>query len=69
MHLDGPEPPAGDKKKRARAIWPWLVLLAITLLMIYAYGQAIETWRGLAMTWRDLVQLFWWIVPNGPSEG
>ncbi|KAA3513424.1 hypothetical protein CPJ18_04850 [Agrobacterium rosae] len=63
--MSGPEDPAGKTQRRRRAIWPWLVLFAITLLAIYAYGQAVTAWEGMVRTWRDLVQLFWWIIPDG----
>ncbi|WP_077104187.1 hypothetical protein [Agrobacterium sp. DSM 25558] len=63
--MNGQEDPSGEKQRRGRAFWPWLVLLAVTLLAIYAYGQAVEAWGDMVRTWRDLVQLFWWIVPDG----
>ncbi|MCF1469838.1 hypothetical protein FS764_23470 [Agrobacterium vitis] len=50
--------------KRKRRIWPWLVLFAVTLLAIYGYRQAVLAWEDMARTWRDLVQLFWWIIPD-----
>ncbi len=65
LQLNGPEDSAGKTQRRGRAIWPWLVLLVVTLLAIYAYGQAVEVWGDMVRTWRDLVQLFWWIIPDG----
>jgi len=51
----------GSKKKR---LWPWLLLLCSTLFAIYVYGQVTETVADLSRTWRDLVQLFWLIIPD-----
>ncbi|WP_320201990.1 hypothetical protein RMR16_004395 [Agrobacterium sp. rho-13.3] len=68
LALNSSEDPTEAKQRRGRAIWPWLVLLAVTLLAIYAYGQAVAAWEDTVRMWRDLVQLFWWIVPNGPSK-
>lgn len=53
--------------KRKRRLWPWLVLLAVTLLAIYGYRQADIAWEDMVRTWRDLVQLFWWIIPDQKS--
>lgn len=65
--MDGPDDPTPTKRRRGRAIWPWFLLLAVTLLAIHAYGQALTAWEDMQRTWRDLVQLFWWIVPDGPT--
>lgn len=53
-----------NEPKRKRRLWPWLVLLAVTLLAIYGYRQAVLAWEDMVRTWRDLVQLFWWIIPD-----
>lgn len=45
-------------------MWFWLFLLVVTLLAIYAYGQAVVAWEDTVRMWRDLVQLFWWIIPD-----
>jgi hypothetical protein len=58
-----------SKPSQKRRIWPWLALLAVTLMAIYAYGQAVAVWDDMARTWRDLVQLFWWIIPNDEPKG
>lgn len=67
--MRGLEDDVSKKQQRRRAIWPWLVLLAITLMTIYAYGQAIAAWEDLVRTWDDLVQLFWLIVPDEQFKG
>lgn len=53
-----------NEPKRKRRIWPWLALLAVTLLAIYGYRQAVLAWEDMVRTWQDLVQLFWWIIPD-----
>ncbi|KXG87447.1 hypothetical protein ATO67_19265 [Agrobacterium bohemicum] len=53
-----------NKPRRKRPIWPWLVLLAFTLFAIYAYLQITSALDDMMRTWRDLVQLFWLIIPD-----
>jgi hypothetical protein len=67
LQLPDPEYPGGAKRRRGRSIWPWLLLLAVTLVAIYAYGQAVAAWEDMVRMWRDLVQLFWWIIPDERS--
>ena len=53
-----------NEPKRKRRLWPWLVLIAVTLLAIYGYRQAVLAWEDMVRTWRYLVQLFWWTIPD-----
>ena len=55
-----PEP----KPKSKRLIWPWVLLAVLTLAGIYIYRELTSTAEDLARTWRDLVQLFWLIMPD-----
>ncbi|KAA3509677.1 hypothetical protein CPJ18_07205 [Agrobacterium rosae] len=63
MQVSGPEHPENDKKAR-RAIWPWLVLLVVTLVAIIAYSKLLSDIEDMKRTWNDLVQLFWLIAPS-----
>ena len=63
MQLSGPEYPEHDKKAK-RAIWPWLLLLVVTLVAIIAYSELLSGIEDMKRTWNDLVQLFWLIVPD-----
>jgi hypothetical protein len=56
---------AGNKKRR---LWPWLLLGVVTILAIYAYATTIEMIEDMARLWSDLVQLFWWIMPDIPAS-
>lgn len=47
-----------------RPIWPWLLLGLFTLLGIHLYMEVNAAIDDLARTWSDLVQLFWWIMPD-----
>jgi hypothetical protein len=49
------------KPKRKPPIWPWLVLLVLTLMVIYAYDQTLEVIDDLRHTGRDFAQLFKWL--------
>lgn len=42
-------------------MWPWLVLLVLTLIVIYAYNQTLELIQNLGKTGEDFVQLFEWL--------
>ena len=57
---------AGDDRKRR--LWPWLLLGLVTILAIYAYVTTIEMIEDMARLWSDLVQLFWWIMPDIPAS-
>ena len=57
---------AGDDRKRR--LWPWLLLGVVTILAIYAYVTTIEMIEDMARLWSDLVQLFWWIMPDIPAS-
>ncbi|TRA85961.1 hypothetical protein EXN24_22100 [Rhizobium rhizogenes] len=58
------------KPKSKRLIWPWVLLVVLTLAAvltlagIYIYRELTSTAEDLARTWRDLVQLFWLIMPD-----
>ena len=47
-----------------RPLWPWLLLGLFTLLAIHLYMEVNTMMDDLARTWSDLVQLFWWIMPD-----
>lgn len=59
---DGNKDDVGRSRPKRKPIWPWLVLLAVTLMMIYAYNEALEMFDGLGQTGRDFVQLFKWLL-------
>ncbi len=52
----------GQSSPKRKAIWPWLAMLAVTLMVIYAYHEALEMFDGLGQTGRDFVQLFKWLL-------
>ncbi len=56
-----------DATQPRRPIWPWLLLAVLTLLAIYAYTEVTAMIDDTVRLWNDLVQLFWWIVPDQPS--
>lgn len=52
---------------RKRRLWPWLLLVAlsvITIFGIYAYLEITAMIEDLGRLWNDLVQLFWLIIPG-----
>ncbi len=53
---------------RKRRLWPWLLLGVVTVLAIYAYVTTIQMIEDLTQLWSDLVQLFWWIMPDIPAS-
>ncbi|AYM05534.1 MULTISPECIES: hypothetical protein [Agrobacterium tumefaciens complex] len=57
---------AGNGGKRR--LWPWLLLGVVTVLAIYAYVTTIQMIEDLTQLWSDLVQLFWWIMPDIPAS-
>ncbi|UXT97201.1 hypothetical protein [Agrobacterium tumefaciens] len=57
---------AGNGRKRR--LWPWLLLGVVTVLAIYAYVTTIQMIDDLTQLWSDLVQLFWWIMPDIPAS-
>ncbi|UHS60579.1 hypothetical protein HRR99_03105 [Agrobacterium vaccinii] len=52
------------RPKRRRPVWPWLLLLAVTLIAIAGYSKLLSDIEDMKRTWNDLVQLFWLIVPD-----
>ncbi len=63
LNLDEKDQHATQPK---RPIWPWLLLAALTLLAIYAYSEVTSMIDDTVRLWNDLVQLFWWIIPDQP---
>ena len=57
---------AGEGGKRR--LWPWLFVGVVSIMAIYAYVTTIEMIEETARLWSDLVQLFWWIVPDVPAS-
>jgi hypothetical protein len=57
---------AGNGGKRR--LWPRLLLGVVTVLAIYAYVTTIQMIEDLTQLWSDLVQLFWWIMPDIPAS-
>lgn len=55
-------------KDRKRRLWPWLLLGVVTVLAIYAYTTTVQMIEDLTQLWSDLVQLFWWIIPDVPAS-
>lgn len=65
--LKDPEQNAQSLPRQKRRIWPWLLLGALALLIMastYVYIEVTAMIDGLGRLWRDLVQLFWLIVPS-----
>lgn len=61
--MDASDPTGDDRHTPSRKpMWPWLVVLAITLMMIYAYDQTLAMIDDLGQTGRDFAQLFRWLV-------
>ncbi|MFK0207815.1 hypothetical protein [Agrobacterium sp. NPDC090283] len=58
----------GTDSGSKRRLWPWLLLGVVTLLSIYAYATTIQMMEDTARLWSDLVQLFWWIMPDIPAS-
>lgn len=65
MDQNQPDNAGNDRKRR---LWPWLLLGVVTILAIYAYVTTIEMIEDMARLWSDLVQLFWWIMPDIPAS-
>jgi len=62
------DPIESDKPTAKRKpIWPWLVLLVVTLLVIYVHQQLSAMIDDLAPLGRDLVQLFSWLASFFPD--
>ncbi|CUX43550.1 conserved hypothetical protein [Agrobacterium sp. NCPPB 925] len=57
---------AGNNRKPR--LWPWLLLGIVTILAIYAYVTTVQMIEDMARLWSDLVQLFWWIMPDIPAS-
>ncbi len=55
--VEGGKPPP-----KRKPIWPWLVVLALTLAAIYAHHRISLMMDDLAQLARDFVQLMQWIV-------
>lgn len=65
MDQDQRENAGNDRKRR---LWPWLLLGVVTVLTIYAYTMTVQMIEDLTQLWSDLVQLFWWIMPDIPAS-
>lgn len=59
---DGKSPP-----KRKPPIWPWLVLIALTLGAIYLHHQVSVMIEDLKYLSRDIIQLVEWLLPELPD--
>jgi hypothetical protein len=59
MSTDSPDHRPSLKRK---PIWPWLALLVVTLMVIYAYNEALAMFDDQGHTGRDFVQLFKWLL-------
>lgn len=57
---------AGNDRKRR--LWPWLLMGVVTVLAIYAYTTTVQMIEDLTQLWSDLVQFFWWIMPDVPAS-
>ena len=57
---------AGEGGKRR--LWPWLLVGFVSIMAIYAYVTTVEMIEETARLWSDLVQLFWWIMPDIPAS-
>lgn len=56
-------PAEGDKPPpKRRPIWPWLVMLVLVLVAIYAHHRISLMIDDLAQLARDFVQLARWIL-------
>lgn len=55
-------------QKRKRPLWPWLVLLVLTLMAIYAHQQISMMIEDFTLLGRDLVQLGRWIASFFPDN-
>jgi hypothetical protein len=53
------KPEAAPKKK---PLWPWLVLLVVTLVLIYAYSVWVWTIDYLFSGASDLFHAFEWVI-------
>ncbi|TNM62606.1 hypothetical protein [Aliirhizobium smilacinae] len=57
------DPVESDKPPpKRRPIWPWLVMLVLTLAAIYAHYRISLMIDDLAQMARDFVQLLQWIL-------
>lgn len=65
MDQGQPDNAGNDRKRR---LWPWLLLGVVTILAIYAYVTTVQMIEDMARLWSDLVQLFWWIMPDIPAS-
>jgi len=54
--------PDDRESLKHKPIWPWLVLLVVTLMMIYTYNEVLAMFDDLGQTGRDFVQLFKWLL-------
>jgi hypothetical protein len=48
--------------QKGKPLWPWIVVLILTLIAIYAYQQALEMVDDLEQTGKDFAQLFKWLL-------
>lgn len=48
--------------KRRPPMWPWLVLLVLTLAAIYAYHETLAFIDALGQMGSDFAQLFKWLL-------
>lgn len=62
MNVSTPDENSKPLPKRKPPIWPWIVVLVLTLAGIYAYHQALEMIDDLSRTGRDFAQLFKWLL-------
>lgn len=57
-----------DPPSRKPPIWPWVVLLVVVLLGIYAHHELSLMIEDLQRTGRDFVQLFEWLLSFIPEQ-
>ncbi|MBO0125286.1 hypothetical protein [Agrobacterium sp. OT33] len=64
-----PQQPNGEPQRR-KPIWPWILLLVLTLCAIYSYNRANEIIAELSDTLpRALLNLFEDILRDGGRHG
>lgn len=59
MSTNAPNNQSSPKSKRS--IWPWLALLVLTLMVIYAHQQVMDMIADFELLGRDFIQLGKWL--------
>ncbi len=54
-----PDPTVENRPPRKKPLWPWLLLLILTLLAIYSWNRATELFDELSRTMpAEIIELF-----------